>query len=282
MLLRMIKKKSFLEMQFAFGKFDFNTSRFPPDRTKDVCKVEQQTSDGRNVFLLRHKTSASGRHVLYLHGGAYVQNFVRQHWKFLSTLVASTHCTIVAPDYPLAPKHTFRDAFNMVVPLYRDMIARVGPNNTIVMGDSAGGGLALALCQSQRNDNFPQPDKIILLSPWLDLTLSNPEIHSIDQRDPFLGIAGLRSAARVYAGGYDLHDYRLSPIHGPLDNLGSISIFVGSNDILMADARRLYLLARQKGISIDYREYADMVHVWMLLDFPESREAQEAIKQLIV
>lgn len=269
-------------MQFAFGKFDFHNSKVPTKGTEKICNIERHTAHGRNVFVLTPKNGMSNRHILYLHGGAYVQNFVRQHWKFLSDLVASTHCTITAPDYPLAPKHTFVDAFNMAIPIYRDIVARVGSDNTVVMGDSAGGGFALALCQKLKVENVPQPQRIILLSPWLDLTLQNPEISLIDPLDPFLGVPGLRKAALAYAGGRDLNGYMLSPINGPLDGLGAISIFIGSNDILVADTRRLKMLANQKGIPIDYREYKDMVHVWMLLYFRESRQAQEEIKQLLI
>ena len=282
LLLRLINKKKFLEMQFAFGKFDFNNSKVPPKRTEKICNVHRRTVNGRNLFELTPKNGESNRHILYLHGGAYVQNFVRQHWNFLSNLVASTHCTITAPDYPLAPKHTFRDAFNMVLPIYRELVARGGSDHIVVMGDSAGGGFALALCQKLRLENAPQPQRIILLSPWLDLTLTNPEIKLIDPHDPFLGISGLRKAALAYAGGSDLKDYMLSPINGPLDGLGPISIFIGSNDVLVADTRRLQMLAKDQGVSIDYREYKDMVHVWMLLYFRESRHAQEEIKQLLI
>ena len=281
LLLRLINKKKFLEMQFAFGKFDFYNSKVPPKATRRICNIAKRTLNGRNLFVLTPKAQKSNTYILYLHGGAYVQNFVRQHWKFLSSLVAASDCTILAPDYPLAPEHTFVDAFNMVLPLYRDIISSVGPQNTVVMGDSAGGGFALALCQKLKIENVPQPKRLILLSPWLDLTLSNPDILPIDRDDPFLGIQGLRKAALAYAGGFDLSNYMLSPINGPLHGLASISIFVGSNDILVADARRLTMIAGQQGVSIDYREYKDMVHVWMLLYFRESREAQEEIKLLL-
>lgn len=282
LLLRLINKKKFLDMQFAFGKFDFNNSRLPPKRTEEICNIATYTANGRNVFVLSPKSRKATQHILYLHGGAYVQNFVKQHWDFLSNLVASTDSVVTAPDYPLAPKHTFIDAFHMVLSVYRKMIAQIGSQHIVVMGDSAGGGFSLALCQRLKSENLPQPRRIILLSPWLDLTLSNPEIRSIDSRDPFLGISGLRKAALAYAGGYDLSDYRLSPINGSLNGLGPISIFIGSNDILVADARKLMMIAQRQGISIDYREYSDMVHVWMLLYFPESRHAQAKIGQLVV
>ena len=196
-------------------------------------------------------------------------------------LVESTHCTIIAPDYPLAPIYTYVDAFNMVTPVYQQVILDAGAENTIVMGDSAGGGFALALCQKLRMDAITQPRRIVLLSPWLDIALNNPEIAQIDSQDPFLSATGLRKAGLAYAGNSDLSNFMLSPINGPLEGLGELSIFIGTKDILVADTRRLCILAQAKGISIDYREYQDMLHVWMLLYFRESRNAQEEIRQLI-
>lgn len=281
-LLRLINKKRFLEMQFAFGRFSFQNSREPPKAIRAVCNIAKRIVNDRNVFTLSPKDGLSTRHILYLHGGAYIQNFVTQHWRFLSGLVKGTHCTITAPDYPLAPKHTYVDAFGMVTPLYQQIIRESGPENTLVMGDSAGGGFALALCQQLNIDATPQPKRIVLLSPWLDITLSNPEIDKLDPQDPFLSASGLRKAGRAYAGSSDLNNFMLSPINGLLKGLGDISIFMGTNDILAADARRLCLLAGKQGVSIDYREYKDMVHVWMLLYFRESRKAQEEIRQLIL
>lgn len=280
-LLRFINKKKFLEMQFAFGKFDFYQCPVPPKEIKKVCHVAQRNFKGRNVFTLTPKVGKSQKHILYLHGGAYVQNFVKQHWKFLSMLVEQTHCTITAPDYPLAPKHSCHDSFDMMVPLYKEIILHAGASDTILMGDSAGGGFALALAQTMRVENMPQPGKIILLSPWLDITLKNPEIRTIDPVDPFLGVAGLRKAGIAYAGDMDVNNFLLSPVNGPLDGLGKISLFIGSSDILAADARKLNLLMKAKGVDINYREFKDMVHVWMLLNFRESKQARMEIVKLI-
>lgn len=281
-LLRLINKKKFLEMQFAFGKFNFNNSKEPTAETSRLCNIQKRQFKGRNVFTLTPKGAQSTTHILYLHGGAYVQSFVRQHWKFLSFLVRFTRCTITAPDYPLAPKSNCLDVFDMLMPLYSDIVAESGSRNTILMGDSAGGGLALALAQKVLTEKLDQPRKIILLSPWLDITLQNPEIKHVDRQDPFLSVAGLRKAGLAYARDADPEDFMLSPVNGPLDGLSPISIFMGSREILAPDARKLVRTAHDKGVSIQYREYKDMVHVWMLLNFRESKEARKEIIGLIV
>ncbi|MCU7552641.1 alpha/beta hydrolase [Chitinophagaceae bacterium LB-8] len=280
-LLRLINKKNFLKAQFAIGKFDFYTCIEPPQEIAAICNIDKYQLDGHNVFTIKPKDKCSDKHILYLHGGAYVKSFAKQHWKFFGLLIKSLKCTITAPDYPLAPKYTYQESFAMLDPLYKKLISMVSSNNFILMGDSAGGGFALALAQKMRDEHENQPKQIILLSPWLDLTLSNPDIKNIDPIDPFLGIEGLMRAGKAYAGNTKPDHYLLSPINGPLEGLGKISLFVGSNEILVADARKLKALAESKGIYLNYFEYEDMVHVWMLLNLPESKKAKQEIIDLI-
>jgi acetyl esterase/lipase len=279
--LRLINKKSFLKLQFALGKFDFYQCLQPPKEIRKICDVEIYQINNRDVFTLKPKTKPTSKNILYLHGGAYVQSFVRQHWKFLGALVNSLHCTITVPDYPLAPRHTYRDSFDMVATLYQKLITQVSPSNLVLMGDSAGGGFALALAQKMKFESVAQPSQIILLSPWLDITLKNPEIKKIDPVDPFLGVNSLREAGKIYAGDTDPENYLLSPINGPLEGLGQITLFIGTNDLLVADTRKLNAIAKMKGVAINYYEYQEMTHVWMLLNFPESKKAKQEIIDLI-
>lgn len=281
-LLRFINKKKFLEMQFVFGRFDFYNCKEPSRESEKACKITRSVVDGHNVFTLSPKKHApSSTHILYLHGGAYVQNFVKQHWRFLSMIVEETHCTVTAPDYPLAPRYNYKNAFTMLSILYEQMLGNAHAQNIIFIGNSAGGGLALALAQKFRMDNIHPPDQLILLSPWLDITLTNPAIPEIDRIDPFLSVTGLRKAGLAYAGESDA-DSALSPVNGELENVGKISVFIGSHDILVADTRKLKSRAEAKHVSLNYREYPGMVHVWMFLSFPEAKRAQKEILDLIL
>jgi epsilon-lactone hydrolase len=145
------------------------------------------------------------------------------------------------------------------------------------MGDSSGGGFALALAQKMREENNDKANQIILLSPWLDITLKNTNISALDSEDPVLGISGLQRAGKAYAGDSDPNNYLLSPINGQVEGLGKISIFIGTKDILEADTRRFKSITKEKGININYYEYKDMIHVWPLFDLPESKKAIEQI-----
>jgi acetyl esterase/lipase len=169
----------------------------------------------------------------------------------------------------------------MIGVLYNQLLQTVNANDVILMGDSAGGGIALALAQKMRNEKANQPGQVILLSPWLDITLTNPDIKDIDPSDPFLGKESLQQAGKLYAGDTNPDHYLLSPINGPLDGLGKVSVFAGTNEILVADARKLKSLAESRGVDLNYYEYANMVHAWMFLNFPESKRAKQQIIDLI-
>ncbi len=166
----------------------------PPRKILEFCHVHTHQINGSNVFTLTPKQKGSNKHILYLHGGAYVGGFVKVHWNFLAYLLQHLQCSITAPDYPLAPKYTYKEAFEVVATTYKSLLESVHPDNLILMGDSAGGGFALALAQKMRNETVPTPSQLILLSPWLDITLTNPEIAKIDPADPFMGM-GIRQIA---------------------------------------------------------------------------------------
>ena len=147
------------------------------------------------------------------------------------------------------------------------------------MGESAGGGLALGFSMFLRNENKNQPSQLILLAPWLDVSMNNPDILAVDKKDKILGIKGLQMAGIGYAGQTKLDNYKVSPIYGGLADLPQISIFVGTHDLLLADARKLKENADKSGVSINYFEYPKMFHVWILLN--KLKEAQVATSQII-
>lgn len=211
-----------------------------------------------------------------------MHNITKNHWSFIDKMIEKTGATFIVPDYPLAPKNTFEDSYRMVAPIYEELSKNNDPDNFILMGDSAGGGFALALAQFMNEEKYNVPRKIILLSPWLDISMTNPGITDVDAVDPFLGVKGLKMAAHAYAGNSDLHNYMLSPINGSLDGLGKISLFIGTHDVFIADARKFKSMAENYGVHLNYFEYPKMMHVWMLLPIQEAKKAQQQIINLIL
>jgi acetyl esterase/lipase len=245
----------------------------PSERLHRKHLISKRTVNGHLVWTIAPKQNAGGKHVIYLHGGAYVNSFAPQHWEFMSKLVDMSSCIVTAPNYPHAPEHNVHDVFALMLPLYNELAAGVGSANITIMGDSSGGGISLALAQRLREDGHNQPGHVVLLSPWLDATLSNPEIPEFDKIDPFLGVEGLKYSGGVYARGVDPKSYLVSPVYGSLKDLAPVTLFIGTRDILYPDCRKLRDNAAAEGVRLDYREYDQMVHDWMLGPLPEAKHA---------
>ena len=253
----------------------------PSPRLHRIHQISKRQLNGHLVWTIAPREQPSATHVIYLHGGAYVNSFASQHWDLMSKLVQALNCTVVAPNYPHAPEHNVHDVFAFMLPLYNELADETGSSNITIMGDSSGGGISLALAQRLRDDGLTQPRRLILLSPWLDATLSNPEIAEFDKIDPFLGVEGLRYGGAAYARDVDPKSYLVSPVYGSVKGLAPISLFIGTRDILFPDCRKLRDRAADEGVRLDYREYDEMVHDWMLGPMPEAKHAVGEIIDLI-
>ena len=207
----------------------------PPRMMENMFNISSENIFNRNVWEISPLKDSKKQHIFYLHGGAYAASFTPGHWFMIGALVDKLKYTVIAPDYPLVPEHQVEDVFEMIAPAYKNLIDRVGARNVTLMGDSSGGGLTLALAQYCHENNIEQPARLILLSPWLDISMENPEILEIDKFDPILNIKGLIDAGNAYAGNMDKHHYMVSPLFGSLEGLPPITLFIGNNDILMPD-----------------------------------------------
>ena len=277
-LLRMKRTVNRLRQRVENGD---RTYTEPSKRLHRKHLIAKRKVDGHLVWTIAPKQNAGEKHIIYLHGGAYVNSFAPQHWMFMSKLVETLNCTVIAPNYPHAPEHYVEDVFALMVPLYTELAARAGSSNVTIMGDSSGGGISLALVQRLREDGHDQPGHVILLSPWLDATLSNPEIDEFDRIDPFLGVEGLKYGGEVYARDVDPKSYLVSPVYGSLKDLAPVTLFIGTRDLLYPDCRKLRDKAAMEGVRLDYREYEEMVHNWMLGPMPEAKQAFKEIVETI-
>lgn len=233
---------------------------------------------GRNVFIVTPKNrEKSNIKILYFHGGSYVAEATKQHWDFIEKIVNDTGATVILPDYPLTPKYNYKDVFQMVVPLYKEIIERVDVNQLIMMGDSAGGGLSLALEERIGTENLPMPAKTILISPWLDVRLTNPQIEEVQKNDNQLNKETLRLAGIAYAGEDGIDSYLVNPIDGDLSKLKNVIILTGTCDILNPDVHQLKEKAEEIGVGeeIEIKEYEQARHIWLI----EKNSGQELEEQ---
>lgn len=200
--------------------------------------------------------------MLYLHGGAYIIGSPETHKGVTGHIAKASGTTVFAPDYRLAPEHPFPAALEDALSIYRHMLALGYRADRIsIAGDSAGGGLTLALALKLKQEKLPLPGALILLSPWLDLT--HRKIHAPDV-EPVLQLGWIRKAAEDYRSGLSLEEPLISPIFGDLEGLPPMLIQVGTQEILLNDARRLSEKARQAGIDARLEEYTDLWHVFQI------------------
>ncbi len=247
-----------------------------PKELEETCQLETQKFMGRNIFIVTSKKQKkSNINILYFHGGAYVAEASKQHWQFIEQIVKDTGATVIFPDYPLTPKYNYKDVFKMLVPLYKEIIEKIDTNNLMIMGDSAGGGLALALEERMGEENLPMPAKTILISPWLDVRLTNPEIDEVQKDDKELNKETLKLAGIAYAGEDGINCYLVNPIDGKLSKLKNVTILTGTHDILNPDVNILKERAEKENIEIDIKEYQQAGHIWMI----EKNSKQELIEQ---
>ncbi len=253
-----------------------------PEEIKEICELGTKQYKGRNVFVVTPKQKEkSNIKILYFHGGSYVAEATKQHWDFIERIVNDTGATVILPDYPLTPKYNYKDVFQMVEPLYKEILETIEPTQLILMGDSAGGGLGLALEEKIAQENLPMPAKTILISPWLDVRLNNPKIEEVQKNDKQLNKETLKLAGIAYAGEDGINSYLVNPIEGDLSKLENITILTGTHDILNPDVHELKQKAQQVGVSIEVKEYPEAGHIW-LIEKNSTLELQEQAYQDIL
>lgn len=256
-----------------------------PGYMKDEYNISEEEVENRPVYTITPKNGVTNELVImYVHGGSYVGDLEKEHWKTCSDIINQLGCTIIVPDYPLTPKYNYKDTISMMETLYKQLMEKIDPSNFIVMGDSAGGGLSLALLEKVGEENIQMPNQTILISPWLDVRLNNPEIEEVEPNDPELNKSALKIAGENYAGKDGIDSYLVNPIDGPLDKLKNVSIFTGTNDILNPDIKILQERAKEVGTEINVYETEGATHVWLLYKYKDEKNdplVQEPYKQMI-
>jgi len=259
----------------------FQTEPEPmPDSLLRNCVISTNTHIGRNIWHISPREQSTGKMIFYMHGGSYINNLTEAQWKLIEQLTLQTQATLIVPNYPLAPAFTYKDVYAFIDPLYDELVDKFGSSNLILAGDSAGAGFLFAFAQKLRNENKPQPSQLILFSPWLDVTMSNPAMLQVDKDDPVLNIEGLKLAGKAYAGETETTNYLVSPLYGTYKELAPISIFIGTHDLFITDCRKLLDRFTEQKIPLNFFEYPRMFHVWV--SYTELRETKDAIERVVM
>jgi len=259
------------------AKHRLRPKRFSPP--KSLREVSVRFDSGWPVYDVG--SAQAPRRAIYLHGGANIYEIAPQHWSLVAELAPATSARISVPIYPLAPQGTAGVLVEIAADLVAAMIREVGADRVTILGDSAGGGMALATAMVLRDRGEP-PVRVTMIAPSLDLSLSDPRVIETATIDPWLDIPGASAAAELYRGDLPVEDPRVSSLNGSLEGLGSLQVFTGTLDMLNEDARRLRAKAAESGHPLEFHEVAGMIHVYPLLPIPEARVARTAIRDFMI
>lgn len=217
------------------------------------------------VWVRPRSGGSTDRAILYLHGGAYVIGSPQAYVNFVGQIVSRSGIPAFVADYALAPERPFPAAIEDAVRVYNGLVEE-GVQQIALVGDSAGGGLALALLSKVKNAE-PAPRLVVALSPWTDLALTSPSMVSRDSADPIWSAGALAEMAQLYLGNADPCDPQASPVYDERVGSPPLLIHVGDAEILLDDALRYVE-------GVDNAE----VHVWegMLHVFPANAGVLEA------
>jgi len=259
-----------------------NTGVMDADKFDSSLSPRTWTVDGFKLISI-NEGSSSGRHVMFFHGGAYIMEASALHRKLMEAL-AREGLTVTFVDYPKAPEHTFRTTHDVALKAYLELVRSNPGNDFCLVGDSAGGGLALAFLQVLRDKGVqPFPTKTVLISPWVDLAMGNERIAEYEPRDLILPVEGLIYAAERYSGGEELSNPLLSPLNGDMSNLGKIMLLFGTNEVFLPDCLELAeKLRKSPGSSVGCIIGEKMIHDWVIAPLRESRRALEQIARFLL
>ncbi len=215
-------------------------------------------------FVTSQRAAADAPVLLYLHGGGYIACSPETHRPLVGSLVQRMQGSAYVPDYRLAPEHPFPAALLDARAAYDYLVdtLRIAPSRIVVTGDSAGGGLALALTLSLRDDRRPMPAAVVTFSPWTDLALTGASLdENSDRCAMFAGIT-IRRASVFYVGDADPRNPHLSPLYGAYHDMPPMLIHASLDEVLRDDAIRVAQRARDFGVAVELRLWHGVPHVW--------------------
>jgi monoterpene epsilon-lactone hydrolase len=233
-----------------------------------------ETIGGLAGWWCKPQQSADDSAVVYFHGGAYVLGSAAAYRNFVGQIAAKAKVAIFIVDYGLAPEHPFPAAVNEAAAIYHGLAAS-GLSKLAIAGDSAGGGLALALLllvtAAAKDGTVPTPLAAVVMSPWTDLALTGKSIEGRAKSDPMLTRDALIQAAELYLGNEDRHDPKASPLYGEVSGLPPVLFHVGEDEILLDDSRRFANRIEAAGGVAQLHIWEGMTHV-----FPSNLSLQAA------
>ena len=256
-----------------------------PENMDFTVSIVKGKYAGMPVYVLNGAAEPNAPVIWYFPGGSYIDQPRGTHWNFLNALAEDTGAAIFVPLYPKLPDADAESAYAALADAYAACMRGMVHGKLIFMGDSAGGGMALSFAMQLRDQALAGPDRLILLSPWTDVTMSNTAIPAHEKKDPVLNAEMLRRLGILWAGELNTNNPVVSPLYGDLTGLGEIIFFTTDGELLYPDHIELETALTEAGAAHTMIPRLHLFHCWPLFSYmniPESREAYDTIVSLIL
>jgi epsilon-lactone hydrolase len=281
-LLRGKLKKETFTMNTSIEKFREDCEKGAARNAKipkDI-QIKKQTIEGIKSEWLIPSGANSEKLILYVHGGGYVSGSCSDHRGFVSKIAQFTGVTNLIFEYRLAPENTFPAALDDSVKIYRKLLSLgYKPENILIAGESAGGGLCLATLLALIEKDIPLPVAAVAISPWTDLTCSGESYKTKNRYSP-APLYSWNVFSNHYCGNIPANHPLISPLFGDLKGLPPLFINSGVNDELFDDGEKFSLKAKKAGVDVTFRAGENMIHCYPLLA-PMFSEATEAMNEIV-
>lgn len=231
------------------------------------------------VYCYKGSIKDDSRKLLYVHGGSYIEEATYFQLKFAIKIAKKTNSTLVFPIYKLAPKGTYKTMYSFMENLYQQLLEN--SNEINFLGDSAGGGFVLSFAMYLRDRRIKQPKNIIMMSPWLDISLSNPKTYEDAKTDYMCGVDGTRYCGKLWSDGLDSKDPLVSPMFGDVTNLSKITIITGGKEILKSDCHKFSEILSINNVKHNFIEYIGQGHDFGAYPTKEGKMLIEDISNII-
>ncbi len=287
----LIRNRHLLKGKLRKEVFDLNTSM---QEFRETCekeaqryakiptgiRIEEEVIEGINAEWIIPEDTNSEKLIFYVHGGGYVSGSCNDHRAVVSELAKRSKITNLQYEYRLAPEHPFPYALNDSIEVYKSVLKRgYKPQNIIIAGESAGGGLAFAILLALKQKGIQLPKAVVAISPWTDLTCSS-DSYITKNRASVAPVNSWTVFSHHYVGSNDASNPLISPLFGDLKGLPPIYINSAVDDELYEDGEKFYKKAKSEGVDITFKAGYGMIHCYPILA-PMFKEASEAMDEII-
>lgn len=271
-------KKDFSKEPIDFKKIRKEDIHYP----KDIFFKQNQLRNFKISDTLISEVDVnknSDKLLIFIHGGAFISGPSKHHWDTLKEISKKIKYKIWMCDYPKSPENKITKISENINLIYKTALENYPSNHISFIGDSVGATLIISLIQRLVEKNLKLPNKIILVSPVMDASMTNPEIDQVDKIDPMLSKRGVLSAKKMCAENNNLKNVMISPLYGTFEKFPQTILFLAENDITYPDQKIAVQKFIEANISIELIEGKNMPHIWPFL--PVMKEAKVSLNKII-